>query len=577
MFCPYCGHKISDGAGFCGKCGRKVAAPTPKKTIRKPHRRRWKAIHLSKKVASGLIAATLTAGIAFAGYSAVDSYLVKEQQVLLVSSESACEVITLDSKGNVRKRAILGNSDDVDTAKISNFDDVKYSNDKKYLYYRTCIDDNDGGTLYRAELSKLKDDPAKNNSYIKKIAENVTADYKFVQPEGVIYTDSSDRLYYYKEGQNTFLAKNVTSFRTDGENRLVYRNEDGILRSVSLKEPQKHTTIAENAGYMISFPDVDHIVYATDRWQRPSEIYVTGYGQKSSHPNGFSSWDDSQIVYYSPERKVYAFSSNLTGLCSLIQFDEQGITTISDQAFYVSAGDLLWYVPKVAYDAANNGNEYYAEVYDCYHEKNYRVKVAAGESLALTTSLKEEIESNVYGGGIIGSGIHMYEYLYGSSQFAISPLKIENGEIFIVEDQEDFERGDAEIVGVSENALYYVTNYTDDYVADFYVFEDGVERCIAKQIDVASVRAYEDGTVLYYNENPIFLMRVTPDGTKIAYEDELYSCAFMKDGTFLYSTSDGTLYWEKENVKKRITEGPNITVHGDAIQEPMLDTSRYYF
>ena len=525
----------------------------------------WKGIHLSKKAVSGIIAATLTAGIAFAGYSAVDSYLVKEQQVLLVSSENACEVITLDSKGNVRKRAILGNSDDVDTAKISNFDDIKYSEDKKYLYYRTCIDDNDGGTLYCAELSKLKDTPAKNNNYIKKIGENVTADYKFVQQEGIVYTDSSERLYYYKEGQTTFLAKNVTSFRTDGEDRLVYRNEDGILRSVSLKDPKKHTTIAENAGYMISFPDVDHIVYATDRWQRPSEIYVTGYGQKSSHPNGFSSWDDSQIVYYSPERKVYAFSSNSTELCSLIQFDEQGITTISDQAFYVSAGDLLCYVPKDAYEAANNNEEYYYEIYDCYHEKSYRMNVTSGVSVDFTT--------DAFGGGVTGS----WMYIYGSGYLAVSPFKVENGEVLVEENQEGFEREDAEVVGVSENALYYVTNYTDDYVADFYVIEDGVERCIATQIDIASVRAYEDGTVLYYNENPTFLMRMTPNGTKIAYERELYSCEFMKDGAFLYSTSDGVLYWEKDNEKKRIMEGTDITVHGNAIQEPILDTSRYYF
>ena len=565
MFCPYCGHRISNGGSFCGNCGRKVAAPTPKKATRKPHRRMWKGIHISKKVVSGIIGATLTAGIAFAGYSAVDSYLVKDQQILLVSSENACEVITLDSKGNVRKRAILGNSDDVDTAKISNFDDIKYSEDKKYLYYRTCIDDSDGGTLYRAELSKLKDNPAKNNSYIEKIGENVTSDYKFVQQEGIVYTDSSERLYYYKDGQTTFLAKNVTSFRTDGEERLVYRNEDGILRSVFLKDPKKHTTIAENAGYMISFPDVDHIVYATDRWQRPSEIYVTGYGQKPSHPNGFSSWDDSRILYYSPERKVYAFTSNSTEMCSLIQFDERGVTTISDQAFYMSAGDLLWYVPKEAYDSANNGDEYYIEIYDCYHKKSYRLNMSPEEGADFAT--------NAYGGGVIGS----WMYIYGSDYLIAFPFKIENGEFFVEENQKGFERKNAEVVGVSENALYYVTNYTDDYVADFYVFEDGTERCIAKQIDVASVRAYEDGTVLYYNEDPIFLMRVTPDGTKVAYESELYSYAFMKDGAFLYSTSDGTLYWEKENVKKRIAEGTNITIYGDAIQEPILDTGRYYF
>lgn len=565
MFCPYCGHKISDGAGFCGNCGRKMTTPTPKKAARKPHRRMWKGIHFSKKVAGGIVAAVLTAGIAFAAYTVMDDYFSKEQQVLLVSSERNCEVVTIDSKGNVRKRAILGNSDDVDTAKISNFDDIKYSEDKKYLYYRTCIDDSDGGTLYRAELSKLKDTPAKNNNYIKKIGENVTADYKFVQQESIVYTDSSERLYYYKDGQTTFLAKNVTSFRTDGEDRLVYRSEDGILRSVSLKDPKKHTTIAENAGYMISFPDVDHIVYATDRWQRPSEIYITGYGQKSSHPNGFSSWDDSQIVYYSPERKVYAFSSNSSELCSLIQFDERGITTISDQAFYVSAGDLLCYVPKDAYEAANNNEDYYYEIYDCYHEKSYRMSVASGVSVDFTT--------DAFGGGVIGS----WMYIYGSGYLAVSPFKIENGEVLVEENQEGFEREDAEVVGVSENALYYVTNYIDDYVADFYVIEDGVERCIATQIDVASVRAYEDGTVLYYNENPTLLMRMTPDGTKIAYERELDSCEFMKDGAFLYSTSDGVLYWEKDNEKKRIAEGANITVHGNAIQDPVLDTNRYYF
>lgn len=565
MFCPYCGHKISDGAGFCGNCGKKVAVSAQTTPTRKPHQKRWKGIHFSKKVAGGIVAAVLTAGIAFAGYTVMDDYFSKDQQVLLVSSERNCEVVTIDSKGNVRKRAVLGASDDADAAKISNFDDIKYSEDEKYLYYRTCINDNDGGTLYRAELSKLKKDPAKNNRYIKKIGENVTANYEFVQKDSILYTDSSESLYYYNDGQTTFLAKNVTSFRTDGEDRLVYWNEDGVLRSVSLKDPKKHTTIAENAGYMISFPDVDHIVYAADRWQRPSEIYVTGYGQKSSHPNGFSSWDDSQIVYYSPERKVYAFSSNSTELCYLVQFDKDGVTTISNQAFYISAGDLLCYVPKDAYEAAKRNEAYYYETYDCYHEKSYRTNVAAGTSVDFTTA--------AYGGGVIGSWV----YIYDSDYLAVIPFKIENGEALFEENQEGFERENAEIVGVSENALYYVTNYTDDYVADFYVIEDGVERCIAKQIDVASVQAYEDGTVLYYNENPTFLMRMTPDGTKIAYERELDSCEFMKDGAFLYSTSDGALYWEKDNEKKRIAEGANITVHGNAIQEPILDTSRYYF
>lgn len=547
MFCPYCGHKISDGAVFCGKCGRKVVAPTPKKAIRKSHRRMWKGIHLSKKVVSGIIAATLTAGIAFAGYSAVDSYLVKDQQVLLVSSENACEVITLDSKGNVRKRAILGTSDDADAAKISNFDDIKYSEDKKYLYYRTCIDDSDGGTLYRAEPSKLKDTPAKNNNYIKKIGENVTADYKFVQQEGIVYRDSSERLYYYKDEQTTFLAKNVTSFQTDGEDRLVYRNEDGVLRSVSLKDPQKHTTIAENAGHMILFSDVDHIVYSFDLWTRPSEIYITGYGKKASHPTEFDVWDNADAIGVGPGYVRYLFSSNSTDDStksrSIIQFDEQGITTVLDKY------------------------EGYVTFYDSYREKYYRMKLESWKNI--------QSKTNAVGGSIVGSWLYLR--VSDESSIVMVPFEIEDNDLIVVGEQDIIELKNVETVGISENSLYYVKNYTDDYVADFYVFEDGAEHCIANQIDVTSIRVYEDGTVLYYNENPTFLMRMTPDGTKIAYERELDSCEFMIDGAFLYSTSDGVLYWEKDNEKKRIAEGANITVHGNAIQDPVLDTSRYYF
>lgn len=547
MFCPYCGHKISDGARFCGNCGKKVAVSAQTTPTRKPHQKRWKGIHFSKKVAGGIVAAVLTAGIAFAGYTVMDDYFSKEQQVLLVSSERNCEVVTIDSKGNVRKRAILGTSDDADTAKISNFDDIKYSEDKKYLYYRTCINDSDGGTLYRAELSKLKDTPAKNNNYIKKIGENVTADYKFVQQEGIVYRDSSERLYYYKDEQTTFLAKNVTSFQTDGEDRLVYRNEDGVLRSVSLKDPQKHTTIAENAGHMILFSDVDHIVYSFDLWTRPSEIYITGYGKKASHPTEFDVWDNADAIGVGPGYVRYLFSSNSTDDStksrSIIQFDEQGITTVLDKY------------------------EGYVTFYDSYREKYYRMKLESWKNI--------QSKTNAVGGSIVGSWLYLR--VSDESSIVMVPFEIEDNDLIVVGEQDIVELKNVETVGISENSLYYVKNYTDDYVADFYVFEDGAEHCIANQIDVTSIRVYEDGTVLYYNENPTFLMRMTPDGTKIAYERELDSCEFMIDGAFLYSTSDGALYWEKDNEKKKIAEGAGITVHGDAIQKPILDTSRYYF
>lgn len=547
MFCPYCGHKISDGARFCGNCGKKVAVSAQTTPTRKPHQKRWKGIHFSKKVAGGIVAAVLTAGIAFAGYTVMDDFFSKEQQVLLVSSERNCEVVTIDSKGNVRKRAILGTSDDADAAKISNFDDIKYSEDKKYLYYRTCIDDSDGGTLYRAELSKLKDTPAKNNNYIKKIGENVTADYKFVQQEGIVYRDSSERLYYYKDEQTTFLAKNVTSFQTDGEDRLVYRNEDGVLRSVSLKDPQKHTTIAENAGHMILFSDVDHIVYSFDLWTRPSEIYITGYGKKASHPTEFDVWDNADAIGVGPGYVRYLFSSNSTDDStksrSIIQFDEQGITTVLDKY------------------------EGYVTFYDSYREKYYRMKLESWKNI--------QSKTNAVGGSIVGSWLYLR--VSDESSIVMVPFEIEDNALIVVGEQDIIELKNVETVGISENSLYYVKNYTDDYVADFYVFEDGAEHCIANQIDVTSIRVYEDGTVLYYNENPTFLMRMTPDGTKIAYERELDSCEFMIDGAFLYSTSDGALYWEKDNEKKRIAEGAGITVHGDAIQKPILDTSRYYF
>ena len=547
MFCPYCGHKISDGARFCGNCGKKVAVSAQTTPTRKLHQKRWKGIHFSKKVAGGIVAAVLTAGIAFAGYTVMDDYFSKEQQVLLVSSERNCEVVTIDSKGNVRKRAILGTSDDADAAKISNFDDIKYSEDKKYLYYRTCIDDSDGGTLYRAELSKLKDTPAKNNNYIKKIGENVTADYKFVQQEGIVYRDSSERLYYYKDEQTTFLAKNVTSFQTDGEDRLVYRNEDGVLRSVSLKDPQKHTTIAENAGHMILFSDVDHIVYSFDLWTRPSEIYITGYGKKTSHPTEFDVWDNADAIGVGPGYVRYLFSSNSTDdstkLRSIIQFDEQGITTVLDKY------------------------EGYVTFYDSYREKYYRMKLESWKNI--------QSKTNAVGGSIVGSWLYLR--VSDESSIVMVPFEIEDNDLIVVGEQDIVELKNVETVGISENSLYYVKNYTDDYVADFYVFEDGAEHCIANQIDVTSIRVYEDGTVLYYNENPTFLMRMTPDGTKIAYERELDSCEFMIDGAFLYSTSDGALYWEKDNEKKKIAEGAGITVHGDAIQEPVLDMSRYYF
>ena len=71
------------------------------------------------------------------------------------------------------------------------------------------------------------------------------------------------------------------------------------------------------------------------------------------------------------------------------------------------------------------------------------MNVASGVSVDFTT--------DAYGGGVIGS----WMYIYGSGYLAVVPFRIENGDVLVEENQEGFERENAEVVGVSENAHKY--------------------------------------------------------------------------------------------------------------------------
>ena len=146
---------------------------------------------------------------------------------------------------------------------------VFFSEDGKYVYYFSKIDDNSIGTLCRATLSKIRDRDD-NSSAVEILDSNVLYyGVRLLDNNDLLYLDGDQALQYYHNGQTTRIDRDVVNFQiNDDQNGVVYlrRNEEDDITNdslyvVQLSDPENQIKLTGSASYIMDASNLNHIVY----------------------------------------------------------------------------------------------------------------------------------------------------------------------------------------------------------------------------------------------------------------------------------------------------------------------------
>jgi len=302
MFCVKCGAEQPDGTKFCTVCGQKMEeAPEVKE----------EKVEAAPEAAAPETAAPEAAAEAADKKAALDPTAIKSalsgKTIKLIAAGVAAVVVIVAvilgakalfggnkdnayiyfTDGEYQMITNLKKEKDTDVeigdSKAENATSslVRFSPDGKYVYFFTKYDpETNSGTLCRAEYAKLKAGSDKNDKYIETIASNVNVSIRFVEDK-VLYKDTKGSLNCYNGEEEIRIAKDVRSFYTDAEGRLVYLQgedtKDSTLYGLKLSNLEEEEELADHVAYVRSSADFDNLFYS--EWDEDTgySLCVTGF------------------------------------------------------------------------------------------------------------------------------------------------------------------------------------------------------------------------------------------------------------------------------------------------------------
>ena len=320
MFCPKCGGKIPDGSKFCGVCGERFsgnesesgdAAPSFEKKTSGAVSKDGAASRIKKKSGKKAVAAAVAAVVLIGAVFGVKS---------LISSPANDDAYIFYSAG---KYDLIRDPDgkkiiEVDQARSDNVSEemVTFSPDGKYVYYYKKYDnEEETGTLCRAEFGKLKAKSEKNEKYIVTVDTNVQLGLIFLNDGSVTYKNGDDTLFLYNGKETVQVAKNVSSYSTDGTDRIVYTSsgEEGTsVYGLLLSDIENKKKLVSNCFEVINIDDsLDNILYTVKEDDESLSVYLTGFAKDAQK---LCQNVDRTIIRDLADEKVYFTAKNGTTL-----------------------------------------------------------------------------------------------------------------------------------------------------------------------------------------------------------------------------------------------------------------------
>lgn len=285
MFCPKCGKQIPDGSKFCCICGEKLAAAEPVVTVEntkaavavvKPRTEKVggkvdikKYIPMAAAAAGVLILLVLVISL-FSGSGKPEYAYLSGGRYYLISDLKDAESLELAA----------AKSDSIRSGML------RFSPDGKYVCYFTKFDYyNETGTLCRARLDKLGNNPDKNEKHIEIIATNVRLGFTFLEDGSLLYTTGEDSLYHYNGKDVNLVARDVEGYFADEKLRVIYYTGDYregySLYGVRLKDLETKEKLDSNVSYLYDTWDLENILYVKNDDLGIASLYAGGFGKES--------------------------------------------------------------------------------------------------------------------------------------------------------------------------------------------------------------------------------------------------------------------------------------------------------
>ena len=246
-----------------------------------------KNIHKLTYIAAGIIfmvIAIIMVKRLFSGIGNGDAYVYlsdgKYKLMTKLEQEDAVEISTDNQEDKVKELEELLNSfgmdlDDLDSdmygfdAGVSGMemsDVVKFSPDKKYIYYFCDYDSSyETATLCRAEYGKLKTNTPKNSNYIETIATNVLPEFEFLANDAIAYINSAGTLFYYDGKESVMIATDVMRYYGNGADKIVFTkmvsNEGCMAYGVKTNDISNTIQLAYDCTVVQPISDFENILY----------------------------------------------------------------------------------------------------------------------------------------------------------------------------------------------------------------------------------------------------------------------------------------------------------------------------
>lgn len=551
--CPKCGQQWENSKKFCGNCGMKlgeiieekdVILQKPDESIVSPERedesvvrpeRAEQKIVLPEKKKSGnkiwkvVFGASFIAILALAIRLLLPSFLNTDK--LYVALEKGKFQLFYDIKNNKALELNGGSTE------FGNSEMLKYSQDRKYIYYIENYDYKEGtGDLYRCEYQKIRNRSDKNDKYRKFIASDVFLTYSPMEDGKVVYLCEDNILYYFNGKESVELKKDVNQFYcTEDEKRIAYEcgdYEEGALYIAELDNPDKRTAIA--SGYTGVYPisSYDNIYfYKKNLETSEKDVYSSGI-KKSPKKLGTlvtgMEYPSDDTVYYTGEDTGYDFSELITDSRGnteelqniLEEFEDEEVKESlysnkkgkeklisSNVPYSVYAGNALVYISLDDYgaiDIANLSEEDFEEEFENAFEKEMykagihiisadtkaEVLVTEKATRDLVNALNQADQPRIY--------INDTDIIV-SDDDKVMAAAIHNGEVkaFKTIKENGYARG------ADDSVLYYIgdeRHEDEDTYCNVYSYHNGKSKCIAENIIYNLIDIYEDGKMYVYTE-----------------------------------------------------------------------------
>ncbi len=197
---------------------------------------------------------------------------------------------------------------------------VTWTDDGKYLYFFSELDNNYEGTLCRVQVSRLGKDKNKNEKMIEEIEDGVaTWNVTYLSNNDLLYVTKKGRLNYYNGKKSEEIAKDVSGVvLAEGGKAAVYSSDEDVegnftinyLDLSNMKTQEIDTGVNCISGVM-----QDAVYYRKAVNDTDTGLYVCDYNGGS--PQEITDNLESEAVYSS---EGFYYTEYLSGSASLYDF-----------------------------------------------------------------------------------------------------------------------------------------------------------------------------------------------------------------------------------------------------------------